>query len=214
MERGQYFQSNRKTRVYLDAIAALLQKRGLLASLRLAGLHAWIDELPPLNDELTVDFVNLAALNRMLVLIYGPLGGGGVLMRAGRATFRDFYEHWATVIDCHEDVLATESPPVRAQHLLEVLAQNWGLQCNGRAHFSAGNDEVEFRLRIIPCPNCGGEPGELIPGCYSTVGFLQEALEWADLGDFYTVVEPHGGAIDIGDGTGIAGYTFEILKYE
>ena len=94
MERGAYFQSNRKTRIYLDAIGDLIGAHGLAALLRLAGLHAWAVELPPYTDDLAVDFGDIAVLSEKLELMYGPGGGRALSVRAGRASFKALVDNF------------------------------------------------------------------------------------------------------------------------
>ncbi len=48
MTRGKHFQSNQRTRIYLDALAEVMGAHGLSALLRLANLTQWIEH-PPLT---------------------------------------------------------------------------------------------------------------------------------------------------------------------
>ncbi len=57
--------------------------------MNLAGLTKYIDGYPPDNLEKGFDFWELSALGIALEEMYGPRGGRGLALRAGRATFSD-----------------------------------------------------------------------------------------------------------------------------
>ena len=212
MERGQYFQSNRKTRVHLDTVAELLLKRGLLVTLRMTSLHAWVEALPPFDDELVVDCASVAAFDRMLVLMYGPLGGGGVLQRAGRAFFRDFVTHWADKLNLQWDVFGGMLATERARYLLEVLVANWALHCSRPIRLVADED-AKFMVHLASGLVCDESMVDCMPSCYATLGFLKEAVEWIGLGDSYQV-NAYPGSIETGAGVTGDACIYEIIKYE
>ncbi|MBN2004774.1 MAG: hypothetical protein JXA21_15560 [Anaerolineae bacterium] len=183
MERGQFFQSNRKTRVFLDAVADLTGTRGLRVLLRLAGLHAWIEELPPYDDELGVDFCDVTLVSKMLLFMYGPRGGGGLSMRAGRMMFRAIREQFGDKM-LDEACLGALDIHQRAQAVLQFLVDSWPRHSNGQTSLIY-TDNNTFRFKFDPCPELWGQHRPEL--CYGTLGFLQDALEWCDLGDIYQV---------------------------
>ena len=60
-------------------------KNGLNAILNLAGLSNLIDNFPPDNLEREFDFADFTAIHVGLEEMYGPRGGRGLALRAGRA---------------------------------------------------------------------------------------------------------------------------------
>src|SRR5258706_12400877 len=69
------------------AMEDVMGKNGLNAILNLAGLQNYIDNYPPDNLERQFDFADFTALNAALEDMYGPRGGRGLALRAGRACF-------------------------------------------------------------------------------------------------------------------------------
>lgn len=193
MKRGHYFQSNRKTRVFLEAVSDLTGKRGLLVLLQLADLHAWLDNPPPYNDILGVDFSDVTTISKMLLFMYGPHGGGGLATRAGRMMFRAVHDRYGETLTPGKEHLKMLSEPQRAQTLLQALVKSWPQHSDGQA--SLREKEHSFLLELNPCPELWGQ--HTPESCYGTIGFLQDALEWCELGDIYQITEiPHANSED------------------
>lgn len=186
MEYEKYFQSNFRTRVYLDAVRELVLGRGLKMLLRLAKLDHWQEQLPPYDDVLAVDFADFATLSEALILAYGPNGGGGVSMRAGRMTFRAMQRRFGTDVGLDSTVYA-EPAPTRLRKLLPSVVRGWELQSDSRIMLE--EIDADFILSVTPCPECWGRRETSHTVCYATIGFLREAVEWAGLGDMYKVVQ-------------------------
>src|SRR5512142_1545638 len=83
---GLYY-PNKIARIALTAIEDVMGKNGLNAVLNLAGLSHLIDHFPPPNLERQFDFADFSAINGALEEMYGPRGGRGLALRAGRAVF-------------------------------------------------------------------------------------------------------------------------------
>jgi hypothetical protein len=185
MERGKYFQSNRKARVYLDAIGELIGRHGLTALLRLSKLHVWAEELPSYDDKLEVDFADIAILSEKLELMYGPRGGRALALRAGRAAFKDICQHYGDRVGLVADTLQVESPASRVRLVLEALAQ--ATQLHSDSQVLLDEQSGDFSYTLMPCPECWCRSDVEDAVCHGTQGFLLEALLWAGLGDAYEV---------------------------
>ena len=85
---GLYY-PNKIARIALTAIEDVMGKNGLNAILNLASLSHMIDNYPPNNLERQFDFADFSAINGALEEMYGPRGGRGLALRAGRATFAE-----------------------------------------------------------------------------------------------------------------------------
>src|SRR5215510_10090556 len=86
-EKSGYFYPNKFARIFIEAMEEVMGKNGLNAVLNLAGLQHYVDNYPPDNLEKGFDFSEFTALNVALEDMYGPRGGRGLALRAGRATF-------------------------------------------------------------------------------------------------------------------------------
>src|SRR5215831_5462827 len=73
--------------IILKSLEEVMGKNGLNAILNLAGLNNYIENYPPDNLEKGFDFTELSAIGVALEDMYGPRGGRGLALRAGRATF-------------------------------------------------------------------------------------------------------------------------------
>ena len=88
-ERKQsgYYYPNKFARITIEAMEEVMGENGLKAILNLAGLSHLIGNYPLDNLEKEFDFADYTALNVALEDMYGPRGGRGLALRAGRATF-------------------------------------------------------------------------------------------------------------------------------
>ena len=87
--KSGFYYANKFTRITLQAYEEVMGKNGLNAILNLAGLSNLIDNYPPDNLEREFDFADFTAIHIGLEEMYGPRGGRGLALRAGRATFND-----------------------------------------------------------------------------------------------------------------------------
>jgi len=83
--RPQYYWPNKMGRMMLLALEDVMGKNGVNAVLNLAKLRHLINNYPPNNLDLGWSFEEMAALNQALEDMYGPRGGKGLAIRAGRA---------------------------------------------------------------------------------------------------------------------------------
>src|SRR5690606_34188067 len=88
-EKSGYYYPNKFARITIEAMEEIMGTNGLNAILNLAGLSDIVGNLPPDNLEKGFDFADFTALNIALEEMYGPRGGRGLALRAGRATFAD-----------------------------------------------------------------------------------------------------------------------------
>jgi hypothetical protein len=86
-EKSGYYYPNKFARITIEAMEEIMGKNGLNAILQLAKLPELIDNYPADNLEKGFDFADFTALNVALEEMYGPRGGRGLALRAGRATF-------------------------------------------------------------------------------------------------------------------------------
>ena len=84
-EKAGLYYPNKIARIYIMAMEDVMGKNGLNAILNLAGLSNYIDNYPPDNLERQFDFADFTSLNAALEDMYGPRGGRGLALRAGRA---------------------------------------------------------------------------------------------------------------------------------
>src|SRR4030042_2576450 len=87
--KSGYYYANKIVLITLKALEDVMGKNGLNAILNLAHLPSLIDNYPPDNLSKEFDFADFTAINMALEEMYGPRGGRGLALRAGRAAFAD-----------------------------------------------------------------------------------------------------------------------------
>ena len=83
--------------ITLKSLEDVMGKNGLNAILNLAGLSVYVDSYPADTLEKTFDFSDLSSINIALEEMYGPRGGRGLALRAGRATFADALKNFGVI---------------------------------------------------------------------------------------------------------------------
>ncbi len=181
-----YYYPNTMGRILILSLEEILGRNGVNSVLTVSGLHHLMSDLPPDNFDLDFPFDNIAAINQSLEDMYGPRGGRGVALRAGRATLkyglRDF-----------GPILRTSDQSFR------LLPMHMKLSAGTEVFVKAFNDLTDqiVRLEKTPdaflwhterCPFCWGRSTR-DPCCQFTVGILQEALYWLSGGKTFLVEE-------------------------
>ena len=83
--------------IMIKALEDVMGKNGLNAILNLAGLNNYIDNYPADNLEKSFDFADVSSINIALEEMYGPRGGRGLALRAGRSTFADALKNFGAL---------------------------------------------------------------------------------------------------------------------
>ena len=127
--------------------------------------------------------------------MYGPRGGRGLALRAGRATFSDALKNFgalAGVADLAFVVLPLQSKlriglPAFAKIFTQLTDQ----------HTTVEEKDNEFIWTIHKCPVCWGRTGADKPVCFISTGLLQESLKWVSGGNEFRVNESR--CVAVGD---------------
>ena len=85
---GLYY-PNKFGRLTILSLEDVMGRNGVNAILNLANLPNLMENLPPDNLEKAFDFADVSAIMGALEEMYGPRGGRGLALRAGRAVFSD-----------------------------------------------------------------------------------------------------------------------------
>ena len=88
-EKSGFYYPNLMSRIYMQALEEVMGKSGVNALLNLATLPELIGNYPPANLDREFDFSDFSAIGRSLEEMYGPRGGLGLGVRAGRAAFAE-----------------------------------------------------------------------------------------------------------------------------
>lgn len=186
IEPSGYHYPSKLARIYIQAIEEVMGKNGLNAILNLAGLAHLIDNYPPDNFDKEFDFADFSALNWALEEMYGPRGGRGLQLRAGRAAFALGLPGFGPLAGVADLAFRVLPLPAKLKAGIPALAKIF-------TEFSDQVSEVEdrgeyFAYTMNPCPCCWGREADRSI-CFPGVGVIEEGLHWVSGGRKFRVDE-------------------------
>lgn len=183
-EKSGFYYPNKFALIYLNAMEEIMGVNGLNAVLNLAGLQQYIGNYPPDNLEKEFDFAYYTALQVALEDLYGPRGGRGLALRAGRASFSEGLKGFGALAGVGD--LAFKVLPLSAKLKIGLPAL-----ANIITQFSDQKSEVheesdKFVYTLERCPMCWQRKADR-PVCFAGQGLLQEGLRWVSGGHEFKV---------------------------
>ncbi len=185
--KSEFNYANKIVLISLKALEEVMGKNGLNAILNLAHLPHLIDNYPPDNLDREFNFSDFSALNLALEEMYGPRGGRGLALRAGRAAFADALRNFGALAGAGD--LAFKVLPLQAKLKIGIPAMARIFSQISDQKTSVEERENEFIYTIHRCPVCWGREGVDKPVCFIAVGLLQEGLKWVSGGNEFRVNE-------------------------
>jgi predicted hydrocarbon binding protein len=186
-EKSGYYYANKFALIILEALEEIMGKNGLNAILNLANLSDLIDNYPPDNLSKEFDFADVSAINQALEEMYGPRGGRGLALRAGRATFDDALRNFGALAGAGD--LAFKVLPLQAKLRIGLPAMARIFSQVSDQHSTVEEVDDNFIYTIHRCPICWDRSDLDKPVCFIAVGLLQEALKWVSGGSEFRVNE-------------------------
>ncbi|MBP7692160.1 MAG: 4-vinyl reductase [Anaerolineales bacterium] len=181
-----YYYPNKMSRIVLLAMEEVMGRNGVNAVLNVARLRHLVNNYPANNFDKQVTFRELSALMRALDEMYGPRGGRGLALRAGRAAFKYGIKEFGPVLGIAD--LAFRLLPLNMK--LKVGADVFAEVFNRFSDQTVRVVDEEERIiwQNLRCPMCWERQAEA-PCCHLAVGILQEALYWVSGGKHFDVTE-------------------------
>lgn len=190
---GLYY-PNKVARIYIQALEDVMGKNGLNAILNLAGLNNLVDNYPADNLERQFDFADFSGLNAALEEMYGPRGGRGLALRAGRAAFASALKNFGALAGAGD--LAFKVLPLPAKLKIGVPSMAKIFSQISDQHSTVEETASDFVYTIHQCPTCWGRQGDK-PLCHAGAGLLLEGLKWVSGGHEFRVTETR--CVAVGD---------------
>ena len=184
--KSGYHYPNRIARIYLQAMEEIVGRNGLKALLNLIGMKQYIDEFPPLNLDKEFDFADFSNLNQGILNLYGLPGGGGLSLRAGRATFDKGLRGFGLMAGMETETFQRLPEPKKVQLGMTALARVFNQFTDQRSTVGSSNGNLQFSVER--CPFCWGQQSHE-PICFVNTGILEEAIRWMSGGRDYRVEE-------------------------
>jgi hypothetical protein len=192
---GLYY-PNKIARIAVMALEDVMGKNGVNAILNLANTPELIENYPPDNLERQFDFTKFSSIFGSLEEMYGPRGGRGLALRAGRATFASGLRNFGALAGVGD--LAFKVLPLHAKLRigLPALARIFSQTSDQQTTVQECDDH--FLYTIHRCPVCWGRHADK-PDCFIAAGVLQEGLKWVSGGSEFRVNESK--CVALGDPT-------------
>ncbi len=183
---GLYY-PNKFALITLDAFEQVMGKNGLNAILNLAHLSQLIDNYPPDNLNKEFDFAYYTAINIALEEMYGPRGGRGLALRAGRALFADALRNFGALAGVGDLAFKVLPLPAKLRIGVPAMARIFSQVSDQKSTVSEQDNEILYTIH--KCPVCWQRTGSDKPVCFIATGLLQEGLKWVSGGSEFRVNE-------------------------
>ncbi len=177
---------NKFARITILAMEEVMGKNGLNAILNMAGLTHLIDNYPVDNLEREFDFADYSSLHAALEEMYGPRGGRGLALRAGRAVFGSALKNFGALAGVGDMAFKVLPLPVKIKVGLPSVAKVF-TQLSDQ-HTTVEERDNEYVYVIHKCPVCWDRKTDK-PACYTATGLLQECFKWVSGGHEFRVNE-------------------------
>jgi hypothetical protein len=183
-EKSGFNYPNKFARITIESLEEVMGRNGLNAILHLADLSDLINNYPHDNLEKEFDFAYFTALCVALDEMYGPRGGRGLALRAGRATFADALRGFGALAGVGD--LAFKVLPLAAKLKIGLPAMaNIFTQFSDQIS-NVIDDGDKYIYTLERCPMCWNRKADR-PVCYVGQGLLQESLRWVSGGHEFKV---------------------------
>lgn len=182
---GLYY-PNKFARITILAMEEVMGKNGLNAIFNMASLNHLIDNYPLDNLEREFDFADYSSLHSALEEMYGPRGGRGLALRAGRAVFTSALKNFGALAGVGDMAFKVLPLPVKIKVGLPSVAKVFSQLSD--QHTTVEERDNEYLYIIHKCPVCWGRTTDK-PACYTATGLLQECFKWVSGGHEFRVNE-------------------------
>jgi predicted hydrocarbon binding protein len=191
---GLYY-PNKFGLITIKSLEDVMGKNGLNAILNLADISHYVDNYPPDDLEKGFDFSELSAIGTALEEMYGPRGGRGLALRAGRATFSDALRNFGALAGVADLAFVVLPLDAKLRIGLNAFAKMFVQLTDQETRVEEQGNE--FIWTILKCPCCWGRRNEEKPVCFVAAGLLLESLKWVSGGNEFRVTESK--CIAVGD---------------
>ncbi|MBC7249889.1 MAG: hypothetical protein H5T62_06340 [Anaerolineae bacterium] len=183
---GKYFWPNKMGRMFLLALEDVMGKNGVSAVLNLANLRHLVNRYPPNNLDLGFSFEEMSRINQALEDMYGPRGGRGLAIRAGRAGFKYALKDFGSLLGMADLAFRLLPLGMKLKVGLNAMADTFNKFTDQRVTLEEETDH--FVYIIDRCPVCWGRHTEE-PSCHAAIGLLQETVHWISGGKMFQIEE-------------------------
>ncbi|MFW5691316.1 MAG: 4-vinyl reductase [Chloroflexota bacterium] len=193
LEPSGLYYPNRFARLLLLAMQDVMGLHGLNTILGMAGLNAYMDDLPPDDLARQFDFAYLAAINQALEDVYGIRGGRGIALRIGRAMIDKGLNRFGALAGMGDPAFRILPVDQRAWLGLQALAAVFNRFSDQLTNTT--DDEAYYTFIVEPSPMTWGRSLDQQAN-HMLTGIIQGTLRWSTNGYEYHVQEMPPDVID------------------
>ena len=186
MSAESFFYPQKMGRIILTVMVEVMGSHGMDAVLRLASLEQYIQNYPPPHSERDFPFETVSLLQSTLEQAYGPRGGRGVALRAGRACFKYGLKEYGSMLGLTEMAFRLLSLPTKLTTGAKSFAGLFNKHTDQKVRVEEKDNKIFWHIER--CPLCWERKADE-PVCHLAVGLLQESLYWLSGGKVFDVAE-------------------------
>lgn len=186
MSGESFFYPRKMGRLIFIGMEEVIGTSGMDAVLHLASLDKFIRNYPPANAERDFSFATVSLLQSTLEQVYGPRGGRGLALRAGRACFKYGLKEYGSMLGLTEMAFRLLSLPTKLHAGTKSFADLFNKHTDQKVAVEEKDNKIFWHIER--CPLCWERKADE-PVCHLAVGLLQEALYWLSGGKVFNVEE-------------------------
>jgi len=153
------------------------------ALLGFAGVDGASDRL---ESDAKLSFQTIGIMQEKLEQMYGPRGGRGLALRAGRVCFKYGLREFGSEMGLTENAFRLLPMSVKLHTAAQAFADLFNKQTDQIVHIEEAGGKMLWRIER--CPLCWERRSQEAV-CHLAVGLLQESLYWLSGGRIFNVQE-------------------------
>jgi predicted hydrocarbon binding protein len=183
---SDHFLPNSIARSLMLSMEEVIGHTGMTAVLHQAHLRHLVNNYPPTNLDPEFPFDEVGGLQAGLEAVYGPRGGRGLALRAGRACFKYSLREFGPRLGLTDLSFRLLPLPMKLKASVEGFSGVFNQYADEVVELEELPDAFCWHLRR--CPFCWGRHTDS-PCCHMAVGLLQETLYWVSGGKNFLIEE-------------------------
>lgn len=186
MSSEPFFYPQKMGRIIFQGMEEVIGRSGVDSILQLASLDALIHERALARADKTFPFATVSILQSTLEQAFGPRGGRGLALRAGRAAFKYGLKEYGSMLGLTEMAFRLLPLSTKLHTGAKAFADLFNRHTDQRVRVEEKENKILWHIER--CPLCWERQAEE-PVCHLAVGLLQEALYWLSGGKVFDVEE-------------------------
>ncbi len=186
MSSEAFFYPQKMGRIIFQGMEEVIGQSGVESILRLASLEKFVQNYPPSRADRSFSFDDVGSVQNALEKKYGPRGGRGLALRAGRACFTYGIKEYGSILGLTEMAFRLLPLSTKLHTGTKAFADLFNKHTDQKVRVEEKEDQIFWHIER--CPLCWQRKADE-PVCHLAVGLLQEALYWLSGGKIFNVEE-------------------------